>query len=136
MSNLNSVLALDPARARVKPHILVPPLSMTRGQIRGYSHVNLLCFGIDDGPLSETRVWPTGRRKIRPSLIGHAALGVVDPQVCQILVLPLSSEDEYRLAGRLEKHGMTCQHVSTLTWSHRDLGYQTGGVSVMLQSPV
>ena len=79
MSNLSSVLELDPARARVKPHILVSSFSVTGGQMRDHSHVNFLRFGVYDGSLGEARVWPTGRREIRPSLIGRAGLGVVDP---------------------------------------------------------
>lgn len=95
MSNLNSVLALDPARVRVNPHILVPSISAVDSRTKGHSHVNLLRLGIDDGSLGEAGVWPTGRREIRPSLTGRAALGVVDPQVRKVLVFPLASEDEY-----------------------------------------
>ena len=95
MSNFNSVLALDPARVRVKPHILVPPISAAGGRVKGHSHVNLLRFRVYDGPLGEAGVWPTGRREIRPSLSGRATLRVVHPQVRQVLVLPLASEDEY-----------------------------------------
>ena len=75
--------------------------------MRGHLHVDLLCFGIDDGSLGEARVWPTRRREIRPNFAGRAALGVIDPQIREVLVLPLASEDEYRLPGRFEKHGVT-----------------------------
>lgn len=130
MSSLNSVFALDPARVRVKPHILVPLLSVTSARMEGHLHVDLLCFGIDDGSLSEARVWPTARREIGPSFTGCAALSVIDPQICEILVLPLPSEDEYQLPGRFEKHGMTWWRVSMLTRPHTGLDYQIGGVSL------
>ena len=107
MSNLNSVFVLDPARARVNPQTLVPAFSVTSGQIKGYLHLNFLCFDIDDGSLGEARVWPTRRREIRPSLTGCTALGIVDPYICEVLVFPLASEDEYRFARGFEKHGMT-----------------------------
>ena len=70
-------------------------------------HVDLLRFSIDDGSLGEARVRSTEGREIRPNLAGSAALGVINPQVREVPVLPLASEDEYRLPGRFEKHGMT-----------------------------